>query len=136
MTISRSLQNTNRESAQRIDSSLQRARTYRESAGADLRSAQEHRELAQKAQTLSRNLNFNNVVEWNRYLHDVGLEGESDKATLAAAVPGFLRTGTFVSGRNDEVSFKPYQGQGPSSVAQPPDAYRNQAPPRPVRPTI
>ncbi|MBK6603819.1 MAG: hypothetical protein IPG28_20360 [Betaproteobacteria bacterium] len=25
------------------------------------------------------------------------------------------------------MSFKPYQGQGPSSVAQPPDAYRNQA---------
>ena len=124
----RQLQNTNRESAQRIDSSFQRARTYRESASADLRSAQEHRELAQKAQTLSRNLNFNNVVEWNRYLRDIGLEGESDKTTLAAAVPGFLRTGTFVSGRNEEVWFKPYDGQGPSSVALPSNAYGRQTP--------
>jgi hypothetical protein len=124
----RQLQNTNRESAQRIDSSFQRARTYRESASADLRSAQEHRELAQKAQTLSRNLNFNNVVEWNRYLRNIGLESESDKTTLAAAVPGFLRTGTFVSGRNEEVWFKPYDGQGPSSVALPSNAYGRQTP--------
>jgi hypothetical protein len=124
----RQLQNSNRESAQRIDSSFQRARTYRESASADLRSAQEHRELAQKAQTLSRNLNFNNVVEWNRYLRNIGLEGESDKTTLAAAVPGFLRTGTFVNGRNEEVWFKPYDGQGPSSVALPANAYGPQAP--------
>ena len=84
--------------------------------------------MAQKAQTLSRNLNFNNVVEWNRYLRNMGLEGESDKATLAAAVPGFLSTGTFVSGRNEEMWFKPYDGQGPSSVALPSNAYGRQAP--------
>jgi hypothetical protein len=124
----RQLRNSNRESAQRIDSSFQRARTYRESASADLRSAQEHRELAQKAQTLSRNLNFNNVVEWNRYLRNIGLEGESDKTTLAAAVSGFLRTGTFVSGRNEEVWFKPYDGQGPSSVALTSNAFGRQTP--------
>ena len=124
----RQLQNTNRESAQRIDSSFQRARTYRESASADQRSAQEHRELAQKAQTLSRNLNFNNIVEWNKYLRSIGLEGETDRATLAAAVPGFLRTGTFISGRNEEVWFKPYEGQGPSNVALPANAYRRHAP--------
>ena len=92
--------------------------------------------MAQKAQTLSRNLNFNNVVEWNRYLRDIGLEGESDKTTLAAAVPGFLRTGTFVSGRNEEVWFKPYDGQGPSSVALPANAYGRQAPPDRVGPMI
>ena len=121
----RRLQNTNRESAQRIDSNFQRATSYRESAGMDLRSAQEHRELAQKAETLSRNLNYNNVVEWNRYLRDGGLEGETDRNLLAAAVPGFLQSGTFVADRNGEMWFKPYQGQGPSSVALPPNAHRN-----------
>ena len=83
----RRLQSTNRESAQRIDSNFQRATSYRESAGTDLRTAQEQRELSQKAETLSRNLNYNNVVEWNRYLRDRGLEGETDKNLLAAAVP-------------------------------------------------
>jgi hypothetical protein len=128
----RQLQTTNRESAQRIDSSFQRARTYRESASTDLRSAQEYRELAQKAQTLSRNLNFNNVVEWNRYLRNIGLESESDRTKLAAAVPGFLRSGTFVSDQNGEVWFKPYDGQGPSSVALPPRADGRQAQPGPA----
>jgi len=121
----RHLQTTNRESAQRIDSNFQRATSYRESAGADLRTAQEHRELAQKAETLSRNLNYNNVVEWNRYLRDGGLEGETDRNLLAAAVPGFLKSGTFIADRNGEMWFKPYQGQGPSSVAPPPNTHHS-----------
>jgi hypothetical protein len=123
----RRLQNTNRESAQRIESNFQRATSYRESASTDLRTAQEYREVAQKAQTLSRNLNFNNVVEWNRYLRDRGLEGQTDKDVLAAAVPGFLNSGTFVADHDGEMWFKPYQGQGPSSVALPSNAYRNHA---------
>jgi len=125
----RRLQSTNRESAQRIDSNFQRATSYRESAGTDLRTAQEQRELSQKAETLSRNLNYNNVVEWNRYLRDRGLEGETDKNLLAAAVPAFLRSGTFVADRNGEMWFKPYQGHGPSSVALPPTANRMQPSP-------
>lgn len=123
----RHLQTTDRESAQRIDSNFQHATSYRESASADLRTAQEHRELAQKAETLSRNLNYNNVVEWNRYLRDQGLEGEIDRNLLAAAVPGFLQSGTFVADRNGEMWFKPYQGQGPSSVALPPSAHQNRS---------
>jgi conjugal transfer mating pair stabilization protein TraG len=121
----RRLQTSNVESARRIASDFQKSTTYRESAGADLRTAQEHRELAQKAETLSRNLNFNNVVEWNRYLHDQGLEGETDRSTLAAAVPGFLQSGTFVGDKDGALWFKPYQGHGPSSVALPQDNYRN-----------
>jgi conjugal transfer mating pair stabilization protein TraG len=121
----RRLQTSNIESARRIDSNFQRSVAYRESAGTDLRTAQEYRDLAQKAETLSRNLNFNNVVEWNRYLHDRGLEGETDRNTLAAAVPGFLQSGTFVGEKDGALWFKPYQGHGPSNVAHPRDGYRH-----------
>jgi hypothetical protein len=122
----RRLQTSNVESARRIASDFQKSTTYRESAGADLRTAEEHRELAQKAETLSRNLHFNNVVEWNRYLHDHGLEGETDRSTLAAAVPGFLQSGTFVGDKDGALWFKPYQGHGPTSVTLPQDNYRHQ----------
>jgi hypothetical protein len=125
----RRLQSTNRESAQRIESNFQRATSYRESAGTDLRTAVEQRELAQKAETLSRNLNYNNVVEWNRYLRDQGLEGETDRNLLAATVPAFLRSGTFVADRNGEMWFKPYHGQGPSTIASPPTTDRERPSP-------
>jgi hypothetical protein len=125
----RRLQTTNRESAQRIESNFQRATSYRESASTDLRIAEEHRELAQKAETLSRNVSYSNVVEWNRYLRDKGLEGETDRNVLAASVPAFLRSGTFVADRDGEMWFKPYQGQGPSTIALP--ATRDRAGPSP-----
>jgi conjugal transfer mating pair stabilization protein TraG len=120
----RRLQTSNAESAHRIASDFQKSTTYRESAGTDVRTAQEHRELAQKAETLSRNLSFNNVVEWNRYLHDRGLEGETDRNALIAVVPGFLQSGTFVGDQDGAMWFKPYQGHGPSSVTLPQDKYR------------
>jgi conjugal transfer mating pair stabilization protein TraG len=113
------LQTSNAESAHRIESAFQQSTTYRESASSDLRTAQEQRDLTQKAETLSRNLNYNNVVEWNRYLRDQGLEGETDRNTLAAAIPGFLRSGTFVGGGDGEMQFKPYEGHGPTAVAPP-----------------
>jgi conjugal transfer mating pair stabilization protein TraG len=123
----RRLQTSNHESARRIDSNFQQSSAYRESASNDMRSAQEYREIAHKAETLSRNLNYSNIVEWNRYLRDQGLEGETDRNALAAAVPGFLKSGTFVADRNGAMWFKPYDGQGLSSVALSPSASNHQS---------
>lgn len=92
------LQSSNREAADRIDSGLQKANTYRESSTTAYQQAKEQRETAQRAETLSTSMTADDTVAFNNIRAKMGLAQESDPRKLAPVVEKYLET------------YKPYYG--------------------------
>lgn len=98
------LQTSDRQAADRIDSGVQTANTYRESSTVNHQKAKEHRATAQRAETLSATMSVDDTVAINNIRAKMGLAQEHDPRKLEPVIEKYLET------------YKPYYGPEPTPL--------------------
>lgn len=98
------LQTSDRQAADRIDSGVQTANTYRESSTVNHQRAKEHRATAQRAETLSATMSVDDTVAINNIRAKMGLAQEHDPRKLEPVIEKYLET------------YKPYYGPDPTPL--------------------
>jgi conjugal transfer mating pair stabilization protein TraG len=107
---------TNNESGNRVDSSLQQAQALRESASRSFNDSQQYALAATNARVLSQSGSYDWVRDFNKFINDKGLDpGKLSQPQLNDQLRAFLSSGEARFDYNGVPSILPYNGMGPSS---------------------